>query len=376
MLLDDFQPDQSGRYLVVTDPTGTTTSSSGEARLTHIAHDGTRTHRMIASVRGRDRRQLFGGSDVQDYGLVTLGAVPDFPKPDFIFGEQSLDTVKQLSAGITYSGRWPGVGSIIVGLSKTDYRKTVQLPGIPSARTTSSPWLYNGSLAIDLSDSLTVYAGYTRGLEDNGFAPQSATNRNQALPAIATSQRETGLRWTATDEIDLIAGVFDVRKPYFSTNTAGLFTQLGTIRSRGVELSLSGKITNNLTLVAGAVLLDPAVIGEAVGLGNTGPRPVGLPRRRLDINMDWATPVEGISFDLRVAHQSALPATTLNTVFLPGRTLVDIGGRYQFRVQSRTATLRVSLSNIGDIHGYELQGPGTYDLLEGRVLGAYLSIDI
>ncbi|MCI1142762.1 hypothetical protein MOP88_11495 [Sphingomonas sp. WKB10] len=48
------------------------------------------------------------------------------------------------------------------------------------------------------------------------------------------------MRWTIAGDVKLVAGVFDVRKPYLSLDPTGLFTRLGDIRNRGIEASLSG----------------------------------------------------------------------------------------------------------------------------------------
>lgn len=375
VLIDEIQSDGTGHYLVFTDPPGKTASTSGELRLTRTFAEGPRAHRLVASLRGRNRRQLFGGSDERDFGPIEVGEEVEFNEPNYVFAEQSVDRVKQWTGGLAYTGRWPGVGEINLGLSKTDYRKRVARPAVPADQTHATPFLYYGTAALDVADGLTIYAGYTRGLEESGVAPQSATNRNEALPAILTSQRDAGIRWAITGKLRLIAGLFDVRKPYFSRDASGLFTQLGTIRNRGLEVSLSGALTDRLRIVAGGVLLDPDVTGEGVELGRVGPRPVGLPKRKLDLNLDWRAPAEGVSFDLRIANQSRRPATTLNTVFLPSRTLVDVGGRYQFKMARKDVTLRLSVSNLFDVKGYDLFGAGTYDVIDGRVIGGYLTAD-
>ena len=368
-------PDGRGNYIVATDPPGKTASTSGEQRATRTFAEGPRAHRVIASLRGRSRRQLFGGSDDRDFGPVGVGEEVNLPEPDYVFSEQNLDSVRQVAGGVAYAGVWPGVGELSLGLSKTDYRKRVRRVGVPGDETSAEPLLYNGAVAVDVVDGVVAYGGYARGLEESGVAPQSATNRNEALPAITTSQRDAGIRWKITEKMRLVAGLFDLRKPYFSRDASGLFTQLGKIRNRGIEVSLSGSVTDRLRLVAGGVFLDPEVTGEGVALGRVGARPVGLPTRKVDMSLDWRTPADGVSLDTRLTHQSARPATTLNTVFLPERTLVDIGGRYQFKLGAADATLRLSVSNLFDTAGYDLFGSGTYDLIRGRVVGGYLAVD-
>lgn len=45
------------------------------------------------------------------------------------------------------------------------------------------------------------------------------------------------MRWAVTPSLWLIAGLFDVRTPYFSTNQANLYAVLGDVRHRGLDSS-------------------------------------------------------------------------------------------------------------------------------------------
>ena len=171
-------------------------------------------------------------------------------------------------------------------------------PGLPLTETEATPWLYNLSAAWHFSPELAAYAGLTRGLEESGVAPGNASNRNQALPAILTTQMDAGLRWQMSPRLKLVAGVFDVRKPYYNLDAQQLFTELGDVRHRGIELSLNGRPAPEWQLVAGAVLMQPRVRGEGVALGRVGPRPVGQAERILKLNAVYR-PAElgGLSFD-------------------------------------------------------------------------------
>jgi iron complex outermembrane receptor protein len=207
-------------------------------------------------------------------------------------------------------------------------------------------------------------------------APENAANRNAALPAIRTRQRDAGVRWAVRPELKVVAGVFDVRKPYFNLDERQVFTLLGDVEHRGIEASLSGKLTPRLDIVAGGVFMRPRVTGEGVALGRVGPRPVGQPSRTLQLNLDWRPArLEGLSFDVGVTHLSRRPATRSNSVYLPARTLVDFGARYRFEVADRDASLRLRVTNLFNIHGWDLRGAGAYDLFPGRVGSVALAMD-
>lgn len=375
-LLTDITPNGAANRLIIADPPIKIASTSGELRLTREWTGGDIRHRVHLSARGRHRDRRYDGSDIINFGATTLTAGFDVPEPSFRFSEQTRDGVRQWTGGIAYEGLWRGVGEIGVGLQRTDYRKRLNAPGLAPDEIGADPWLYNFNGAVYLSDRLAIYGGYTRGLEESGTAPDNAANRNELLPAILTSQRDVGLRYRFGSGITLVAGLFDVRKPYFSLDAGNRFDQLGDIKNQGVELSLAGNVTPRLNLVAGAVLTRPRVTGEGVTLGRVGQRPVGLAARRLELNLDWQTPwVEGLSLDLSASHSSRIPATVNNLVSIPARPNFDMGARYRFRIGETAASARIGINNLTDEGGYELRGAGAYDLFNGRTVSLFLSAD-
>lgn len=77
-----------------------------------------------------------------------------------------------------------------------------------------------------------------------------------------------------------------------------------------------------------------------------------------------------------MTHLSERAATRDNLVFLPSRTLVDLGARYRFRLGSTRASLRIAATNLLDEDGFEISGgSGAYDIFPGRVVGLSLSAD-
>ena len=93
-----------------------------------------------------------------------------------------------------------------------------------------------------LGPSVAAYASYTRGLEESGQAPPSAVNRGEAMPVSLTKQIDAGVRYTITPRLSVVAGVFQVEQPYFSYDAANFFGPAGTVRHRGIELSIAGRL--------------------------------------------------------------------------------------------------------------------------------------
>ena len=376
-LLLDVRPDLTASQLVIVDPPSRYVSDSGELRLTQRFREGPRAHSLHLSLRARDRFQRYDGSAVVDLGPRRIGVPVTDPRPALTFGEQSRDRIRQWTAGVAYEGRWPGVGEIGFGIQRTDYTKRVERPDTGQFETRSKPWLFYATAAVTITPRFALYGSYTQGLEESGTAPDRAVNRGEPVPAIRTEQIDAGLRYTLTSKLKLIAGVFTLTKPYFSLDAANRFVALGSIRNRGVELSLSGSITDRVDIVAGAVVLDPKVTGEAVRLGRAGARPVGISNRQINLDVEWRVPgLAGFALTGAVAHQGPIPATTDNLVSIPARTLIDFGARYQFKLAGKSATLRVTAANVLDTYGFDFRGSGTFDLIAGRVIGGYLTVDL
>jgi len=374
--LVDLQADGSSNRIIIADPDSYGASTSGELRLSRQVREGDRLHTIHATLRARDRARRYDGSQVIDYGATTINTSFNEPEPEFVFSSQTRDEVRQWTGGIAYEGLWRGVGEIGFGVQRTDYQKRFAAPDLPKDNIGAKPWLYNFNVAVYVTDKLAVYGGYARGLEESGTAPNNAANRNELLPAILTNQRDAGLRYRFASGMTVIAGVFDVRKPYFSLDAANRFVLLGDIKNQGIEISLAGNITPRFNVVGGAVFARPRVTGEGVALGPVGRLPVGFAARRIELNLDWQTPwLKGLSFDFSGTHSSRVPATVNNRVFIPARPSMDIGGRYRFKIADNAASVRIAINNVTDESGYELRGAGAYDLFNGRTVSLFLGAD-
>jgi len=376
-VVQDVQPDGAGIQRLVADPPLLFAGTSGEVRLTRTIADGPRAHQIHVSMRGRANDRRFDGSEVATLGPVNvLETSPYAVVPVFRFGPQQDDSVRQWTGGLAYEGRWEAVGALSVGIQATDYKKRIGLPTAPPTATDARLLLYNANLSADVADGVTLYGGVVTGLEESGIAPNFAVNRNEALPAIQTRQFDAGVRLALGEDLRMVAGVFDVSKPYFNVDTANVFGELGRVINRGVEASFAGPVTPELSLVAGAVLLWPRVTGEAVTRGLIGPKPVGTIGQQLALSADWR-PVfaPGASLDMRLSYRSPEIATVSNLTSVPSRLVIDLGGRYALDLGEQPAVIRVQISNLFNENGFDLRGAGAYGQLPGRVAQAYLTVD-
>jgi iron complex outermembrane receptor protein len=375
-LFPNTQADGTSDHILVGYPPQRSSSVSGELRLSHILTEGARRHTIQLAARARDVARLFGGTHSISVGPAVIGIPADLPQPNFIFTTRSRDKTRQWSGGVSYEGLWTGIGELSIGAQKTTYRRSLVQPGALSGANQSSPWLYNGTLALYVTDDIAVYSSYTKGLEGSGDAPSNARNRGEVVPASITKQIDGGIRYTINPGLKVVTGLFEVKKPYYNIDSTSLFTQLGSVRHRGVELSLSGRVAPDLTVVAGAVLLQARISGPLVTGGTIGQVPLGRYPHIIRLNAEYGPAAwRGLSVDGQVEKLSSRVASTDNALRLPARTTLNLGARYRFKAWETPATLRFQTLNLTNVYGWNIGATGLFEPNERRRFSVNLAMD-
>ncbi|MGX7953236.1 TonB-dependent receptor domain-containing protein [Tsuneonella sp. HG249] len=357
----DTTPDGVADHEVISEQKRRFASTSGELRLTRQFIEGDRMHLVHLMSRGRMQDRRNGGGQRFDFGPGRVDEPIVAPEPVFSLGQQTTDEVRQATFGLGYEGRWRGVGELSLGVQRTFYEKAVVRPTGALPVSKSSPWLFNGTVSVLAGSDLVFYAGYSKGLEESPVAPDIAVNRGEAPPAILTEQIDAGFRYAFTPSLKLVAGVFDVRKPYFALDPARVFRELGVVRNRGVEMSIAGQITPGLSVVLGAVLLDASVSGDQVDQGLIGRKPIGAAPLTATGAVNWSVPwVQGLSLDVAYESFTKRVADRANSFEIPGRYIVSLGGRYRFDMLDRPATFRAQMASANNPYGYSNLGEGFY----------------
>ncbi len=371
-------------HRLISDPAQDVYSTSGEMQLAYRLANGRWQHRIIVGYRARDRHTDFGGSDSQsgDFGEVVFGTPDPRPEPLFSYTAVNVGRVRQSSFMIGYIGKLAGLGVINLGLQRAGYRadSTDGRTGL-TAITREQAWLYNATVGLPVTDSISVYVGTQKGLEDSGAAPESAANRNEQLPATLATQYEGGVRWKFSGG-QLAVNGFQITKPYFAFDAGRNYAELGRVRHRGVEASLSGHFGKRLSLLAGAVMMQPRVIGAAVGQGIVGDRPAGTPslHARLDANyrtdiFGGLTPTASVVYIGSQAASSRPVVPGGKQLMLTGYATVDLGLRQQFRLGKVAASVRMVVQNVFDHAAWKVVAANTLQIDERRRMTLTLAAD-
>jgi len=377
-LYTDVEPNGHAEHVVVGFPDQNTSSTSGEMRLTGTYITGDWRHEFIFMARGRDTTANYGGEDAVDLGPVNIGTIIQAPEPDFTYSARAIDQAQLWSVGAAYRVDWKSLGVLEMGIQKEDYRETDNSPGTAESEIAAHPFRAYANSAFAVTPELTLYAGYTQGLENSGVAPNSADNSGAVLPASLTWQVDTGARYAITPKLKIIAGVFELQKPYFNFDTNNVDRQLGVQQARGIELSVAGEVTEDLHVNVGVLDGRVGITGPDLAAEGVGSVAVGQPRIMYVANANYGFPWwKAASLDVSAVHIGTAPEGVDNGVYTQPATLLNIGGRYKFTVFGENSTLRLQLQNVLDANLWQqLNTPGVFQWPGPRRVFAYLTTDL
>lgn len=376
-LFIDTQPSGEADRSVVAERGQASLATSGEIELTRGFAEGPRRHRLTLAVWGRDQQRRYGATDTVAIGAGSIRVADFVPRPDFDFGPQTRDHVRQGTIGLTYQGDWSDLFTLDLGIQKTDYEKRVAAPGEHAVVSRDQPWLFNAAAAVNVSKSVSLYASISRGLEESDVAPMVAVNRNEAPPAIRTRQIDGGVRWAIGSGVNLVADAFQIEKPYYGMDGDRMFRRLGRIRHRGGEVSLAGSPLPGLNVVAGAVALDARVSGEEVASGAVGRRPVGSSPLTAIANADYRfAHWRAFSIDASLERDAARVLSVDGHTHLPARTLLDIGFRYRMRLAGKPTVLRIQMFNVTNAATWDIAGADALQVRNSRQIFGRLTVDL
>ncbi len=226
----------------------------------------------------------------------------------------------------------------------------IQSQSLDSSGARSAPDYDEGRLSPSASllfkpvEQITLYGSYIEGLEQGGVAPDTAVNSGQILAPMVSKQKEIGIKGEVGDML-LTAALFDISKAYELTTDANVYTQDGRQRHRGLELTATGKVTDDLTILGGVTFLDARVEGGTYD----GKRPMNVANVLAKIYAEYQVPtVEGLFLTGGLYYTGKQWATSENNDRLSSYVTADLGLRYTTENFGNPLTFRLNVSNITD----------------------------
>lgn len=355
-------------------PHKTNTSDSGEVRVSRVFATGELSHLVSGSLRARRSEVELATSQAIPTGAFNLAdEVPPTPEPAPWTGHRGLDTVDQLTGSLGYGLVWSDKLQLRLGAHRTRYEKEVQATNGDRTEGGETAWFYNASVVWSLTPKTSLFASWVTGLEESGVAPQTAVNRNEVLPPVEAEQKEFGVRHSLTDDLTLIAAVFEVSKPTKGFRGDGAFGLVGEVSHKGLEASLSGRIGEKTSVVLGAVSYEAELTGELVDAGVIGRQPAGI--AELIANASVERQITRVwSLDAQVNYTGESYADSRNRLKVPSVTTLGLGARARFQLDGRPASLRILASNVTDERGYFSSADGLLWQINPRTIRAMFTL--
>ncbi|MBU9436553.1 TonB-dependent siderophore receptor [Burkholderia multivorans] len=155
-------------------------------------------------------------------------------------------------------------------------------------------------------------------------------------------QIEAGLRWQPPGKnLMLNAAIYQINQtngvtPALPTQDPGgtKSVQTGEVRARGIELSATGKVTPNLSLIASYAYQDVKVVQANDATLNNWPVDIPRPRQMASLWADWTWhtgPLAGFGLGGGVRYQSASAGAADNSLTVSSYTLIDAAVHYDVR---------------------------------------------
>jgi iron complex outermembrane receptor protein len=116
---------------------------------------------------------------------------------------------------------------------------------------------------------------------------------------------------------------------------------------KGIEFTVSGKVTERLTLVGGLTLMDCEVTKNAATPALVGKRPTNVANQMVKLYAEYDFPsVPGLTLIGGAYYTGSVYADTINTDKLPGVVIGDVGIRYIAKINGTPVTYRLNVANI------------------------------
>jgi iron complex outermembrane receptor protein len=189
-------------------------------------------------------------------------------------------------------------------------------------------------------DHLSLFGNYTEGLEPGQVVGVGYANAGDALPPKQTKQFELGVK-LQTGALTHTISAFQIKRPSFITDGANYLVDAGEQRLQGLEWSMYGMLTQNLSLLGGVTHITSEQ-------RNTGKDTFGTPEWRARIGMDWQTPVQGLKVGGRVVYTGAQWADSGNKLRMPSWNRLDLNASYATKLGATPVRFNASVENVAD----------------------------
>ncbi|WP_038933297.1 TonB-dependent siderophore receptor, partial [Bradyrhizobium japonicum] len=228
-------------------------------------------------------------------------------------------------------------------------------PFVTNTNVSQDKVLPLGGAILKLTEEVSLYASFTESLKPNStIAPIGIVIDSNVAPEEGVSY-ETGVKFDLNKRISGTLALYDLDKKNVQTtktNSAGVVElhTVGRARSRGVELDVTGRLTDSWALIGSYGYTDARVTAsEDVTLLGKKLQNVALNTASLYLVYDFGTALPG---QLRLGggarYVGDRPGDAINSFFLPSYVVADIFATYETKYQNTPVIYQLNVKNLFD----------------------------
>lgn len=231
-------------------------------------------------------------------------------------------------------------------------------PFITNTNVSADAVLPLGGAIFKLTDQISLYASYSQSLKPNStIAPLSngggVVLGSNIAPEEGT-QYETGVKFDLNKRLSGTVAIYDIEKQNVlvsQLNTAtgfNVYTAAGKVRSRGVEVDVTGRLSDNWSMIGSYGYTDARVTEDPTYAGKRLQN-AAMNTASLYLVYDFGTVLPG---QLRVGggarYVGDRPGDALNTFMLPSYVVADVFATYETKYQTLPVTYQLNVKNLFD----------------------------
>lgn len=231
-------------------------------------------------------------------------------------------------------------------------------PGVtyPPASYSASKFTPSASLVYKPVSQITTYFTYQQSLQPgqsvlNGYG-LTYTNAPSVLPPYLGHQYELGVKATVAPGVLLTAALFDIDKAniytLFNSDGTATVVESGRQVNKGVELTASGKVRHDLTILGGITLLDPKITNDPSNPKNNGQNAATTASASGKLYAEYSIPeVKNFIVNGGIRYSGSMWINLPNTLSIPAYSVEDLGARYASKIsENKALTYRFNINNV------------------------------
>lgn len=223
--------------------------------------------------------------------------------------------------------------------------------------THSQAWVPRGGVVYQFSDDLAFYASYSESFKPNSSVATlvGGTVIDSGLQPERARAWELGTKFELGAVLSASVALFDIRKrnvlvaSYDTVTTDTVYSTAGQVRSRGLEVDISGSLSERWSLIGNYAFTDAWVARDPDYQGN---RLQNAARHSGGVNAvyDWGAVLGNDRLRLGIGAQyvGERAGNAQNDFTLPAYTVADAFASYQTLFEGQKLRLALNVNNLFD----------------------------